>query len=259
MTADSDPVSAHLRSQTDVVIDGIKEMLTRGELLPGERLLVEKDLAAQLGVSRGSLREGIRALAALGIVETRQGDGTYVTALDPRTLLGPLGFLADLQQPAQAADLLAVRRVLEAESVALAAVRLTDDQLAELEDLLAGVDAMLSDDPSMDLDAVILADTAFHRTIARASGNPPLAALIETLGGRTLRARVWRAISQSGSLKETQAEHRAILKELLSRNPDRARIRMSAHLLGVEEFSAAHANEDPQAFDVQPSTSPSDR
>ena len=92
-------------------------MLTRGELHPGSRLPVEKDLAAQLGVSRGSLREGVRALATLGVLETRQGDGTYVTALDPRTLLSPLGFLADLQQPAHAADLLAVRRVLETESV----------------------------------------------------------------------------------------------------------------------------------------------
>ena len=97
-------------------------MLTRGELHPGSRLPVEKDLAAQLGVSRGSLREGVRALATLGVLETRQGDGTYVTALDPRQLLSPLGFLADLQQPAHAADLLAVRRVLESESVVAGSV-----------------------------------------------------------------------------------------------------------------------------------------
>src|SRR5918994_2109476 len=102
------------------MIDGIKGMLTRGELQPGSRLPVEKDLAAQLGVSRGSLREGVRALATLGVLETRQGDGTYVTSLDPGMLLSPLTFLADLQQPAHAADLLAVRRGLESESVALA-------------------------------------------------------------------------------------------------------------------------------------------
>jgi GntR family transcriptional repressor for pyruvate dehydrogenase complex len=235
------------RSQTDVVIDGIKTMLTRGELSPGSRLPVEKDLATILGVSRGSLREGVRALATLGVLETRQGDGTYVTALDPTTLLSPLGFLADLQQPAHAADLLAVRRVLESESAALAASRLTDEQIAEMGEVLGVVDNILMSDPDMDLEAFIHADTEFHRLIARASGNPPLAALIDSLAGRTSRARLWRAITERRSVRETQAEHRAILDELIRRDPDRARIRMSVHLLAVEEFSAAHADEDPDA------------
>jgi GntR family transcriptional repressor for pyruvate dehydrogenase complex len=243
----SDDSATGTRSQTDVVIDGIKAMLTRGELHPGSRLPVEKDLAAQLGVSRGSLREGVRALATLGVLETRQGDGTYVTALDPRTLLVPLGFLADLQQPAHAADLLAVRRVLETESVSLAATRLTDEELGELDRVLQGVDGILEHEPDMDLEAFIEADAEFHRIIARASGNPPLAAIIDTLVGRTFRARLWRAISHRGSVRETQAEHRAILDELVRRDPERARIRMSVHLLGVEEFSAAHAEQDPEA------------
>jgi GntR family transcriptional repressor for pyruvate dehydrogenase complex len=243
----SDDSATGTRSQTDVVIDGIKAMLTRGELHPGSRLPVEKDLAAQLGVSRGSLREGVRALATLGVLETRQGDGTYVTALDPRTLLVPLGFLADLQQPAHAADLLAVRRVLETESVSLAATRLTDEELGELDRVLQGVDGILEHEPDMDLEAFIEADAEFHRIIARASGNPPLAAIIDTLVGRTFRARLWRAISHRGSVRETQAEHRAILDELVRRDPERARIRMSVHLLGVEEFSAAHADQDPEA------------
>lgn len=240
------------RSQTDVVIEGIKGMLTRGELKPGSRLPIEKDLATILGVSRGSLREGVRALATLGVLETRQGDGTYVTALDPRTLLSPLGFLADLQQPAHAADLLAVRRVLETESASLAATRLTDDQLAELDGILAVVDGILESEPDMDLEAFIHADTEFHRLIARASGNPPLAALIETLVGRTFRARLWRAITQRQSVRDTQAEHRAILDELVRRDAGRAMIRMSVHLLGVEEFSAAHADEDPEATSAPP-------
>ncbi|MGR0320915.1 FadR/GntR family transcriptional regulator [Agromyces sp. ZXT2-3] len=235
------------RSQTDVVIQGIKDMLTRGDLQPGSRLPIEKDLAALLGVSRGSLREGVRALATLGVLETRQGDGTYVTALDPAALLSPLGFLADLQQPAHAADLLAVRRVLEAESVSLAATRITDDQLDALEAILTRIDRTLEDEDEVDLEEFINTDTEFHRAIAAASGNPPLAALVDALVGRTFRARLWRAISHRGSLRETQREHRAILDELVRRDPGRASIRMSTHLLGVEEFSAAHADEDPEA------------
>ena len=235
-----------VRSQTDVVVESVRDMLARGDLQPGSRLPAEKDLAILLGVSRGSLREGVRALVALGVLETRQGDGTYVTSLDPGRLLSPLGFLADLQQPAHAADLLAVRRVLEGESVALAATRLTTEQLDELERVLSGFDDLPASDGDVDLEAFIRADSEFHGIIARASGNPPLAAIIDSLVGRTFRARLWRAISQHGAVRETQAEHRAILRELVRRDPDRARIRMAAHLLGVEEFSAAHDDEAPR-------------
>ena len=143
--------------------------------------------------------------------------------------------------------MLAVRRVLETESVALAATRSTDDDLSELDRVLGVVDVILENEPDMDLEAFIHADTEFHRLIARSSGNRPLAAIIDTLVGRTFRARLWRAISHRGSVRETQAEHRAILDELIRRDPERARIRMATHLLGVELFSAAHADEDPEA------------
>src|SRR3954451_4323343 len=113
MSVDETVTSA--RSQTDVVIESIKDMLTRGELRPGSRLPVEKDLAAQLGVSRGSLREAVRSLATLGVLETRQGDATSVTQLEPSSLLRPLEFWAGLQEANQSVDLLAVRRVLETE------------------------------------------------------------------------------------------------------------------------------------------------
>lgn len=235
------------RSQADVVIDGIKDMLARGELVPGSRLPVEKDLADQLGVSRTPLREGVRALAALGVLETRQGAGTYVTSLDPRSLLSPLSFLAELQQPGHVEELFALRRMLETESVALAAARVTESDLAELDRVLAVVDEILVNEPDMDLEAVITADSEFHRLIAQASGNRPLAAIIDTLGGRTARARLWRAISNRGSVREAQAEHRAILDDLAHHDAERARIRMAAHLLAVERFSAEHAEEDPGA------------
>jgi len=231
---------APAKSQTDVVIDSIKQMLIRGELTAGSRLPIEKDLAAQLGVSRGSLREGVRALATLGVLETRQGDGTYVTSLDPHHLLEPVGFVADLQQQTHAADLLAVRRLLESESVELAASRLTEGQLGELAELLDVADGLLAAGEEADLERFIETDTEFHRRIARASGNPALSALIDMLAGRTFRARLWRAIHNQGAVHETQAEHRAILDALVLRDPSRARIRMQVHLLAVEEFSAAH-------------------
>jgi GntR family transcriptional regulator, transcriptional repressor for pyruvate dehydrogenase complex len=232
------------RSQTDVVIEAVKAMLRDGTLRAGDRLPIERELATRLGVSRGSLREAVRALSALGVLESRQGAGTYVTALDPAAMLSPIGFFAELLEPSSAAELLAVRRVLEAESVALAAPRLTEEELAELESILARVDGMLSEEDedhgAVDPERNIEADVAFHSLIARASGNSALAGLIDNLSSRTVRARLWRSVSQRDSIRTAHQQHRAILADLVARDPDRARVRMTVHLLDVEEFVAAH-------------------
>lgn len=227
------------RSQTDVVVTGIKTMITSGRLQAGARLPVEKDLAADLGVSRGSLREGVRALALMGVVETRQGDGTYVTSLDPQLLLAPLEFMVDLQTTATAAHLQAVRRVLEVEAVGLAAQHITEAALGEAHTLLGGLQEHL-DAGSIDRDEAMHVDIAFHHLVAAESGNPALQALIDAMASRTIRARTWRALEENGALAAAHAEHVAILRELQAHDADRARIRMATHLLGVEEFLDAH-------------------
>ena len=91
-----------------------------------------------LGVSRGSLREGVRALAIMGVLDTRQGDGTYVTSLDSELLLAPMAFLVDLQSPEHRLDLHAVRRVLESEAAARAALRISPEELAAAAAILDG-------------------------------------------------------------------------------------------------------------------------
>lgn len=176
-------------SQTDVVVQSIKAMITRGELVAGSRLPIEKDLAVSLGVSRGSLREGVRALAIMGVLETRQGDGTYVTSLDSELLLAPMAFMVDLQSPEHRNDLHAVRRVLESEAAARAALRITDEELAAAGAILDGARGQVFADPVSDHETVMSADIAFHRVIAKASDNGALAALIDALADRTMLAR----------------------------------------------------------------------
>ncbi|MCP2366116.1 DNA-binding FadR family transcriptional regulator [Agromyces flavus] len=234
-------------SRSNVVIDGIRRMITSGELVAGSRLPVERELGARLGVSRGPLREGVRALVVLGVLETRQGDGTYVTSLEPGQLLEPLGMLAELQSPENSVHLLGVRRVLEPEVAAQAALRVSDEQLAEARRILERGEAILDADGDIDLEGTIDVDTDFHRLVATASGNPAFAAIIEALVSRTARARLWRAIHERGAVHDTQREHRAILNALEAHDPDRARIRMSVHVLGVEEFTARHLDEQPVA------------
>jgi len=242
LDASPEPAGApQRRSQTDLVVASIISMVESGVLSPGDRLPVEKELAEQLGTSRGSLREGVRALAVLGVLETRQGDGTYVSALDAAKLLAPLTLFADRQMTAEPAQLLQVRRVLEAESAALAARLATPEQIDRMRALLDRVDGLIAAGAEQDdIEAIIDVDTQFHRLIAQAGGNPLLAAFVDSLAGRTYRTRVWRALEERGVTATTQGEHRAILAEIERHDPDRARMRMHLHLLAVEDFAATH-------------------
>ncbi|MFG1815328.1 FadR/GntR family transcriptional regulator [Kribbella sp. NPDC049174] len=223
-------------SQTDVVVQGIKQMIVDGTLKAGDKLPIEKVLGESLGVSRGPLREAVRALSIMGVLETRQGDGTYVTALDPSLLLAPMGFVVDLQNRSGAHHLHAVRRMLETEAAAQAASRITSEALQAAEAALDRAEAELTRAGGPDHEAIIDSDIAFHRLIAEASGNPVLEALIEALSGRTVRGRLWRSISQTGADEATHAEHRAILAALADHDADRARARMAAHLFAVEDY-----------------------
>ena len=128
-------------SVTQRAIDEIKAMIIRGELAAGERLPKEADLAARLRISRNSLREAVRALTLASILEARQGDGTYVTSLEPSMLLEPLTFMADFHQDRTLLHVLEVRRILEAAVAALAAQYITDDELAELRGIVEEMDA----------------------------------------------------------------------------------------------------------------------
>src|SRR4051794_27988704 len=107
-------------SLTQRAIDEIKAMIIRGELAAGDRLPKEADLAARLGLSRTSLREAVRALTLARILEARQGDGTYVTSLEPSMLLEPLTFMADFHQDRTLLQVLEGRRVHEGGAGALA-------------------------------------------------------------------------------------------------------------------------------------------
>ena len=236
-------MAARSRSQTEVVLEGIKAMIRTGRLAPGSRLPVEKDLADLLGVSRGSLREAVRALVLMGVLDTRQGDGTYVTALDPTTLLAPLSVLVDLQRQRNILEIMSVRRVLEVEAAGRAAMRISKAELSEADEVLMQMEAMLNQN-EIDHDAVMEADVEFHRVIAEASGNSTLSAMIEALTGRTVRARVWHALQKEGVERVTHAEHQAILTAMGAHDPDAARLRMGVHLLSVEQYLESQLDHD---------------
>lgn len=234
-------------SRTQDVVEDVQRLILDGTLRPGDRLPAEKDLASELGVSRGSLREGVRALDVLGILEARHGDGTYVTDLDPATLLAPVAFLADL--PGDHGHLHAVRSMLETEAAGLAALHLTDHHVARARAALD--DAARALDGHADPARLADADLAFHRAVADASGNPVLSALLDALAGARSRRHVWeRTAHHAGS--RMLDEHEAVLAAITARDPDRARLRMAMHMVAVEDLiaDASDADEDTDDADL---------
>jgi DNA-binding FadR family transcriptional regulator len=215
---------------TDEAIGKIKEMIVSGALRPGDRLPREADLAERLGLSRNSLREAVKALSLIHVLDVRQGDGTYVTSLEPSVLLDAMGFVIDFHRDDTVLEFLEVRRILEPAATAMAAARMTQDEVAELRGLLA----KLGDDPSVE--ELVANDLDFHRRIALGSGNQVLCSLVDGLSGPTQRARMWRGLTQDSAVARTLAEHGAICDAIAAGQPDVARAWATVHVAGVEQW-----------------------
>jgi GntR family transcriptional regulator, transcriptional repressor for pyruvate dehydrogenase complex len=215
---------------TDEAILRIKEMITSGKLKPGDRLPREADLADDLGLSRSSLREAVRALSLINILDVRRGDGTYVTSLDPDLLLDALSFVVDFHRDDSVLEFLRVRRILEPAAAAMAAARVEPKELAEMQRV---VDLSTPDSVAEELLAL---DIEFHRLVSAASGNSLLASLIESLSGPTNRARIWRGRTETGAQERTVREHQAILDALAAHEPGLAEAAMVVHVAGVESW-----------------------
>jgi GntR family transcriptional repressor for pyruvate dehydrogenase complex len=215
---------------TDAAILKVKEMILSGELGPGDRLPPEKELSERLGLSRSSMREAVKALEVIRVLDVRRGDGTYVTSLEPRLLLEAMSFVVDLHDDSSILELFAVRRILEPAAVALAAARMTD---AAVRDLRARIDSV---DHSTDVEGLVAHDLEFHRAIVDSAGNSYLASLIESLSSNTVRARIWRGLTQENSVGRTLAEHRAIVDALERGDAELAQALTVVHISGVEQW-----------------------
>jgi len=205
------------------VVEYILEQITGGHLRAGDRLPPERDLAGSVGVSRASLRAGLRSLQAMGVVQARQGSGTYIVAGPPRLGEGPLRFLAALHGFTQD-DMFGARAVLEVGASGLAAEHATPEQLAAMADEVASMFASL-DEPQ----EYLRHDVQFHRTMAAASQNPVLATLIDTLAQLVWEIRRSN-VARATDLKESAEMHRRIYRAIRARDVERARREMAEHL-----------------------------
>ncbi len=156
------------------VFEHIQEMVMSGELSPGDRLPSERDMSEMFKVSRNSVREALKALEILGILECRQGGGNYIKCDISAGIIEPLSILFKLHK-GRFTDLLEARRALEAEAASLAASRISSEETAVLEDLMKRIRSTGSEKESVALDKEL------HLKIAAYSGNIMLLAFLTAI------------------------------------------------------------------------------
>ncbi|MFE0458817.1 FadR/GntR family transcriptional regulator [Kitasatospora sp. NPDC058965] len=248
-------------SLTDRAIARIRQLIRDGELAPGSKLPPEQQLAASLGLSRNLMREAVKALVVARVLEIRRGDGTYVTSLEPAVLLEGLGGAVELLQGDTVLELMEARRLFEPAATALAAHRITDEELAEVARHLSAMQETRDDVELMNQH-----DAAFHRAVVRATHNETLATLLEHVSERTLRARIWRGLVDDEVADRTVAEHRAIHEALAARDPGLAQAAALIHVHTTERWLREHLPErehrrpagPPDPADPRPLPDPAD-
>jgi GntR family transcriptional regulator, transcriptional repressor for pyruvate dehydrogenase complex len=220
---------------SDVVSDQVKQLISEGTLMPGDRLPAERDLAAQLGVSRPSLREALIRLEADGYIETSGRGGFTVVDVTAPIISKPLAELL-LQNPRTSADILELRQGLEAISTVYAAQRAT---ATDLKKIRAAFEALKAASLSRDRANLAELDAAFHLAIADSTHNVALAHVmhgIHTLIREGMR-QYHRLIDYDDAMeKQLMSQHQAIYDAVVARDAPKARKAAERHLAFVREI-----------------------
>lgn len=220
-------------TSAEEVVAQLRGMIHRGELRSGDRLPPERDLAKQLGVSRPTLRAGIRTLAAVGVLKSKQGAGTFVVEADASPALdsNPLRLLASLNG-FSSAEMFEARLLLEMAIAGLAAERATSENLAALAEELAEMFATI-DEP----EEYLVHDMRFHQVIAAASGNRIITALMNMVASILFDVRS-KTVHRAHDLKESADMHRQIFRSIREGKIEAARNAMRDHLLLAQKAQA---------------------
>jgi GntR family transcriptional regulator, transcriptional repressor for pyruvate dehydrogenase complex len=212
-------------------------LISERQLRPGDRLPAERELAAAMQVSRPSLREALRALAMVNIVEIRQGSGTYISSLKPELLVEHLDFVFALDD-STFTELLEARQMLEPSIAAAAAERAAEEDLARLRACIERAAAAV-DDP----DAFLEADLELHAAITAAAHNQIMGRFMASLTRLGMASRR-RTVALPGVRARSLHDHRALVDALLRRDAAAAAAIMQEHLEHIHETLAESTAHD---------------
>jgi GntR family transcriptional regulator, transcriptional repressor for pyruvate dehydrogenase complex len=216
------PVDRSRESLTAEIARRLLDYLLSGKLKPGERIPSERKLSEALGVGRSVVREALKSLTVLGLIDVRPGDGTFLKRTDSELLPQVIewGLLLGAKR---ITDLVEARHHLEVVLAGLAAERRTESDLEELQRFVARMER--TNDP----EECVAADVAFHLGIARSAGNQSLLQVMRGIRG-LLQVWIRRVMQSPDSVEPTRAEHGAVFEAISRRDPDGARSAMEAHM-----------------------------
>jgi GntR family transcriptional repressor for pyruvate dehydrogenase complex len=236
------------------VVNHIRSLIENGTLQPGDKIPPEREFARSLKISRASLRTGIGYLAAMGVMKIRHGVGTFVADGPPEFGKGSLSLMSALHG-FQSWQMFEARIILESHLAGLAAERGKEEHHAALAEEVAEMFAAI-ENPS----EYLIHDVMFHRIIAQASGNPILAAIIETITSALYDTRR-KTVEHSIDLRESAEMHRELYRAIRGRKPQEAHNLMEQHLRmaqtaqGMERPHSRKASPGPQKKKSSPSAS----
>lgn len=211
------------------VAEHIENLILSGELHSGDRLPTERELAEQFHVSRTAVREAMKLLEQKGLVDMRPGRGTLVIDGTTRAMQHSLGLMMRVGQQGNAINLVEMRELLEPGIAALAAERAGKEEIAAMREAVATMDNNLEN-----ADAYIVADNNFHRALAKATQNPVVLALVDSIVDLLSEQRK-QIFTVGGGPERGQIHHKHLLETIQQRNATAARDAMHAHLRQVRE------------------------
>jgi GntR family transcriptional repressor for pyruvate dehydrogenase complex len=211
------------------VAEQIQQLIGRGVLKPGDRLPPERDLATKFGVGRGSIRDAIRTLEIMGVVEPRQGHGTVVRELSADSLVVPLASVLSHKREL-IAELLDVRRMIEPALAGRAAKNATPEEIGHMEQILERQrQKMRRGEPTIE------EDSEFHYAIAVAARNTVVLRVLDVLMDLLRESRT-RSLQVPGRLERSYAGHRRVLRAIKRRDGAAAQASVRQHLKEIEEI-----------------------
>jgi GntR family transcriptional repressor for pyruvate dehydrogenase complex len=207
------------------VVQQIRERIRAGALVPGQRLPTERELSDSFNVSRGVVREALKVLTSMGLVESRQGSGTYIRT-DPIPSISRALTLSATTEPDSLLSLLELREPVEVAAARFAAQRRSPDQAEALRALAEETAIAARHD---DIAAFGRGDNEFHLTISEASQNAYLSLIVGAV--RDVQSNVVALIvSIPGSMHIASEHHRTIAEAIEAADPDESAARMTAHV-----------------------------
>ncbi len=226
--------TVHREAVADQITERILSLIREQQLRPGDKLPPERELAAMLGVSRPTVRESLRSLAMMNVIELRHGSGSFVTSLETELLVERFDLVFSLNDNSFL-DLIEARKVIEPGATALATQRVTEEEIGRFDDILARSWECLRTHP----EEFPRLDVEFHTIMAECSHNALLTRIMQSVARLSIASSQRTASSRRGGVDVAGVEravraHQDILDAIKARNPELARERMIQHLQSVE-------------------------